>query len=181
MCAAHFLNVKYRPVPGLNMWFDLWDVRVPWFILPGTQATFYSNVIVPCVVNQTHLPYFKWPRSATIVSHILQFIAVLRSLIMKRGGGGGEGGMQQWRSRDLSRSTGGLCRGLLVPPWEIRERHEQAGRGESWSWPQIAPPGVVFTMVVCRQAPSSVLCPHFFLASFSSSFWFRKLQVYCCF
>lgn len=38
MCAARFLNVKNRPVPGLNMWFDLRDVRVSWFILPGTQT-----------------------------------------------------------------------------------------------------------------------------------------------
>lgn len=33
-----------------------------------------------------------------------------------------KGGMQQSRSGDLSHSTGGLCRGLL-----IRERHEEAG------------------------------------------------------
>lgn len=37
-----------------------------------------------------------------------------------------EGGMQWWRSRDLLHSTGGLCRRLLVPVWEIRERHEEA-------------------------------------------------------
>ena len=139
--------------------------REGFLIYPAWHAdspVFYSNAIVPCVVNQTHLAYFKWPGSATIVSHILQFIAVLRSLSMKEGGGGGGGGgMQWWRSRDLSHSTGGLCRGLLVPLWEIRERHEQAGWGESWSWPQIAPPGVVFTMVVCWQSSGSVLCPRF--------------------
>lgn len=118
---------------------------------------FYSNAIVPRVVNQTHLKYFKVPRSATIVSHILQFIAVLHSLCMKEGGRETEGGMQQWRSHDLSHSSGGLCRGLMVPIWEIRERNEETGWGENWSRPQIAPPGATAavsppTMVVCWEA-----------------------------
>ncbi len=125
---------------------------------------FYGNAIVPCVVSQTHLKYFKWPGSATIVSHILQFIAVLHSLCMKEGKREKEGGMQQWQSHDLSHSSGGLCRGLLVPVWEIRQRHGEAGRGESWSRPQIAPLRAtaavsLLTMVVCWEASGGVFCP----------------------
>ncbi len=47
------------------------------FIWHTDSAMAHSDAIVPCVLNQTHLDYFKWPRSTTIVSHILQFIAAL--------------------------------------------------------------------------------------------------------
>lgn len=84
---------------------------------------FYSYAIVPCVVNQTHLEYFRGPGSAAIVSHILQFIAVFCRRI-KEGAKqrGQEGGMQQrWRSHDLSHSSGGLCKGF----WSRYERLEK--------------------------------------------------------
>lgn len=137
---------KNGPISGLNTCFDLKHVRLFLSILPGTQIfQFCSNAAVPFAINQTHLKYFKWPRSAAIVSHILQFIAVFHSPCVKEK----QGAMQKPRSRDLSHSFGGLCRGLL-----ISKRHEETGWGESWSRPQIAPLGATAaaTMVVCGEA-----------------------------
>lgn len=91
-----------------------------------------------------------------------------------------EGGMQQWQSCDLSHYTGGLCRGLLVLLWEIRERHGEAGWGESWSRPRTAPLGARAAvsppaMVVCWEASGSVFC----CSIFQPIVLVLSLQLYC--
>lgn len=164
MCAAHFWILKigllldWTRVSIYRMWGFL-DLSC----LAHRLSYFYSDAIVPCVVHQPHLQYFKWPGSAAIVSHILRFIAVFHSLCMKEGEKqSGRGGWDaavavswlvtfHWRS--LQR--------LLVPVWEIRERHKEASWGESWSQPQIALFEAVSlpVMVVFWEASGWVFCP----------------------
>ena len=136
MCGA-YLKIKNRLHVGSNMCFDflVWEVSL---ICPAWQTDSPNTIIAACAVNQAHLEYFRCLRSAAIVSHILRFIAGLKSAHETRGEG--RGGWDaavavswlvtfHWRS----------LQGLLVPVWEIRERHEEAGWGETWSRPQIAP------------------------------------------
>ena len=129
------------------VWFIRCDVHLIYPVEPNQHppASSHSNAIVPCVVNQAHLQYFnfKWPWSAAIVSHILWFYCRIQNV-------GGDAAVAvswlvtfHWRSQQN-----------LVPVWEIIGRPEEAGRGESWSWPQI----VALEALTALPPPMMVVC-----------------------
>lgn len=141
-----------------------------------------------CGKSNTPWLYLRWPGSATIVSHILHVYCCIQQSVHKRGREIGEGGRDaavavswlgtfHWRS--LQRP--------LVPVWKIRERCEEAGRGESWSLPQIAPLGAMTAvslpmMVVCWKAwgkfyfMTFCICKRYKLIYVRRKTWCRSAQ-----
>lgn len=162
MCNG-FLNIKNSPSPGYEhvfqfiaceafLIFPAWHTDLP--VLQQCHCTLCGKSNTPRVFQVTQVSYY-------CVSYPPVYSFALQSVRERETE---EGGMRQWQSHDLSHSSGGLCRRLLVPEWEIRERREEAGWGESWSRPQIAPLGATSavsppTMVVCWKASGSFFIP----------------------
>lgn len=127
-----FLNDNNTAAPGLNLWVDS---HCEVFLIYPARRSHFKQCTLCGKSNAPQVFQVTWVNYHCVSYPPVYSCSPCPCALTLEGGGSDAAVAVSWHVTFLWRSL----QMLLVPVWEIRHRHEEAGWGETWSRPQIAP------------------------------------------